>query len=177
MQDALAGAHHLHIARDSAADIAQMVLVGDGAFPDIGDDFHVAVTVARKAGTRLDRIVIPDQQGAEAVALGMVVVGEAEVVAGRQPFIVEAPQRGEGNDFEHRIGSLSIEPVPVMGSVVIERRPLGHDAGRVDGLVAPVVVPLDVVEVHRLGDAGRSGTGRADSPTGSGNRDAAAGCT
>src|SRR3954451_9759001 len=40
-----------------------------------------------------------------------------------------------------------------VGSVVVERRPLGHDAGRVDGLVAAVVVPLDMVQADRLLDA------------------------
>ena len=39
-----------------------------------------------------------------------------------------------------------------MGSVEIERRTNGHDAGRVDGLVASVIVFLDVPQIHRLGN-------------------------
>ena len=39
-----------------------------------------------------------------------------------------------------------------MRPVEIERRTNGHDAGRVDGLVAPVIVFLDVSQVHRVGN-------------------------
>src|SRR5581483_323108 len=38
--------------------------------------------------------------------------------------------------------------------VKIERRPKRHNAGRVDPLVALVIVPLDVGEVHRRRDPG-----------------------
>src|SRR3546814_18984003 len=43
VHDAAAGRHHLHVARLGAADVAQVVLVGDGVAPHISDDLHVAV--------------------------------------------------------------------------------------------------------------------------------------
>ena len=36
----------------------------------------------------------------------------------------------------------------------IDTRAGGDDAGRIDGPVAAVIVPLDMVEMYRLGDAG-----------------------
>jgi hypothetical protein len=48
--DAGARAHHLDVARLGAALVAQVVLVGDRAFADIGDDLHVGVRVRREAG-------------------------------------------------------------------------------------------------------------------------------
>jgi hypothetical protein len=45
------------------------------------------------------------------------------------------------------------EPVAVVRRGIVKLRPDGHDARRVDGFVAAVVVRLDVVQVHGLGDA------------------------
>jgi hypothetical protein len=45
-----AGAHDLYVAGFSAALVAKVVLVGNGPFTDIGDDFHVAVRVLRETG-------------------------------------------------------------------------------------------------------------------------------
>ena len=60
--DAGAGAHHLHVARLGAALVAKDVLMGDRAFADIGDDFHVGVGMGGKAGVRRDLVVVPHPQ-------------------------------------------------------------------------------------------------------------------
>src|SRR5690606_24890768 len=61
---AAARAHHLHVAGFRAALVAQAVLVGDGAFAHVGDDFHVRVRMGREPGSRLDGVVVPDPQRA-----------------------------------------------------------------------------------------------------------------
>src|SRR3546814_6276333 len=98
MHDAGSGGHHLHVAGRRAAGVAQVVAVGDGAASHVGDDLHVAVAVQVESGARVDGVVVPDAQAADAHALGVVGVGEAEVVARRQPVVVKAPQpvRSEG---------------------------------------------------------------------------------
>ena len=59
---AAAGAHHLHVARFGAALVAEAVLMGDRAFANIGDDFHVGVGMGGKAGVRRDLVVVPHPQ-------------------------------------------------------------------------------------------------------------------
>ena len=39
-----------------------------------------------------------------------------------------------------------------MGQIQLQGRPLGYDTGRIDLRMAAVVVVLDVLEVHGLGD-------------------------
>ena len=56
--------------------------------------------------------------------------------------LARAPQ-GEG----------SPEPPPIMLRLEIQRRPERHDPARIDVAHADVIVPLDVIHVHRLGDA------------------------
>ena len=47
--DAIARAHHLDLARFGAALVAEMVLMRDRAFDDVGHDLHVAVGMRREA--------------------------------------------------------------------------------------------------------------------------------
>ena len=91
MGDAGACAHHLHIAGRRAAFVAQVVLVGDGAFAHIGDDLHVRMRVRRKTGLRLDRVVVPDPQNAPVHALRIVVIGN----------VVGTTQARDGTTFDH----------------------------------------------------------------------------
>src|SRR3546814_20775945 len=44
------------------------------------------------------------------------------------------------------------QPFPIMGNPEVLLRPLGHDPVGVDGLVAGVVMALDMSEVHSLGN-------------------------
>src|SRR5690606_22679479 len=50
-----------------------------------------------------------------------------------------------------RISSLA---AVTRGRPEVPDRPGGHDAARVDGAMAPVIVPLDVLEVDGVGDSG-----------------------
>ena len=49
---------------------------------------------------------------------------------------------------------LVFEPVPEMRRVEVEVRPLGHDAGRIEGFVAAEIMALYVVHAHRTRHAG-----------------------
>jgi hypothetical protein len=109
MQDAGAGRHDLDVADLGAAAVAQVVLVADRALAHVGDDLHVAVAVAVEAAPRLDRVVVPDQQRAETHSRRVVIVGEAEVIARRQPVVVETPQLVEGPNLDHT------RPAPGLG--------------------------------------------------------------
>jgi len=101
--DAGARAHYLHIARFGAALVAQAVLVGDGAFTDIGDDFHVGVGMGRETRAGGDGVVVPHPQRAPAHAGRIVVAGEGKVVLGIEPAVVGTAKGLEGTAFDHGV--------------------------------------------------------------------------
>ena len=90
-----------HVARLGAACIAQGILVRDRAGADIGDDFHRLMSVRGEAGMRLDRVVIPDAQGAFTHPFRVVISGKGKMVIGVQPVIVEPAKLFEGSVFNH----------------------------------------------------------------------------
>ena len=96
VHDPAAGAHHLDVAGVGAALVPDRILVGDGAGADIGDDFHVAVRMRREAGLRSDAVVVPDADPAPAHAGRVVIIGEAEMVAGVEPAMVGMAERMKG---------------------------------------------------------------------------------
>src|SRR3546814_18853353 len=78
-----------------------LVAVGDGAFPHIGDDFHVAVRVRVEAAAGTDGVVVPDPERADTHPLRIVVVAEAEVMAGGQPVDVEPAETADRTYLDH----------------------------------------------------------------------------
>ncbi len=96
-----AGRHHLDVARRGAAGIAQIVLVGDRAFADVGDDLHVAMRVRREAGLGGDDVVVPDAQRTPAHPPGIVIIREREVVVRVQPAVICTAKRIEGTKLDH----------------------------------------------------------------------------
>ena len=82
MHHARAGAHHLDIARGSAALIPHGILMGDRARADVGHDLHVPVRMRRKTALRADLVVVPDADPPPVHALGIVIAREGKVVAG-----------------------------------------------------------------------------------------------
>lgn len=62
-----------------------------------------------------------------------------------------APSRKAGAPFS--IQALS-ETVPVVGGGEIDERPDRHDAGWIDLPLAAVIMPLDLIDVNRLGNSG-----------------------
>src|SRR4029077_12903811 len=98
-----ASAHHLHIARFGTALVAKTVLMGDRAFADIGDDFHVGMGMGGKAGVRRDLVVVPHAQRAVAHIGGIIVTGEREVVSGLQPAVIGAAEFVERSEIDHGI--------------------------------------------------------------------------
>src|SRR3546814_7444586 len=101
MHDPGARRHHLDVAGLGPALVAELVAVGDGAFPHIGDDFHVAVRVRVEAAAGTDGVVVPDPERADTHPLRIVVVAEAEVMAGGQPVDVEPDETAERTYLDH----------------------------------------------------------------------------
>ena len=101
MADAAAGAHHLHITGHGTALVAQVVLMRDGAFAHIGDDFHVGMRVRRETGLRCNRIVVPDAQRTPVHAVGIMVFGKGKMVLGIQPAVVGGTEAVEAASFNH----------------------------------------------------------------------------
>src|SRR5260221_8523837 len=101
MADAGASTHHLHVAGFGAALVAEIILVGDGTLPDIGDDLHIRMGMGRKARVRGDLIVIPDPEGAPAHPFRVVISREGEVVFRLQPTVVGAAQTVERSTLYH----------------------------------------------------------------------------
>jgi hypothetical protein len=95
------GAHDLDVAGFRAPSVAKAILVGDGAFPHIGDDFHIGVGMGGKAGIRRNFVVVPDAKGAEAHIAGVVMTSEREVVLGLEPAMVGGGKLVEGPKVDH----------------------------------------------------------------------------
>ena len=75
-----------------------------------------------------DLVVVPHPQAAEAHALGVVVVAEAEVMVRIQPFVAEAAEPGEGTNLDHgdllcysfdieRFGAEVVSPIAGQGAL------------------------------------------------------------
>lgn len=100
MEDAFAGAHELDLAGLEDAAIAEAVFVLEGAFDNVGEDFHVAVRVSGEAAAGSDAVFVDDAQAAEAHVGGVVVIGEGEGVMGFEPAMVGVAAFGGAADGE-----------------------------------------------------------------------------
>ena len=60
--DAAARAHDLNLARLELRMIAHAVLMLDGTFKDVGEDFHILMAMRRKAHAGSHQILIDDPQ-------------------------------------------------------------------------------------------------------------------
>ena len=101
MRNASAGTHDLHIACFSAAFVAQVIFMSDGAVSHIGDDFHVTVRMFWETGAGSDDVVVPHAQIAPVHALRVVVLGERKVMMRVQPAVIRAAQCVERSEFKH----------------------------------------------------------------------------
>ena len=81
-------AHHLDIAGQGMAFIANRIAMGDRALPDIGDNLHVRVRMGWKTALGGDFIVVPDAQGSPAHPGRIVITAEGEMVAGVEPAMI-----------------------------------------------------------------------------------------
>src|SRR5690606_3069626 len=145
MDDTRAGAHDLDVAGLGPALVALAVPVADRAPAHVGDDLHVGMRMRREAGAGLDRVVVPDAQRAPAHPVGIVVVGEGEVMPRVGPAVVGAAEALEGSAFDHGEGSHCVNDAR-MGAKVTWRQmpdpgrivaPAGRSAGRMRGAPAP----------------------------------------
>ena len=102
MHHAAAGGHRLDIAHAQDALCPGGVLVGDGAFADIGHDFEIAVAVHGKTGARRDRGVGQHPQRAEPEdGRAGVFRRAAKMVADAKSRRIDAAQFSEGGDSDH----------------------------------------------------------------------------
>jgi len=77
--------------------------VRDGAFTDVGDDFHVGVGMRRKPRAGGDGVVVPDPQGAPAHARCIVVASKRKMVLCVEPAVVGATEFSKGTAFDHGV--------------------------------------------------------------------------
>ena len=94
VHDPGACAHHLHIASDGTAAVAEAVFMGDGALADVGDDFHVPVRVRFEPRLRRDAVFVPYAQAAPAHALDVMITSKGKVVARVQPAVLRMAKPG-----------------------------------------------------------------------------------
>src|SRR3546814_13991078 len=102
------GRHYLHVARLRPSLVAEAVLMADRAFTNIGDDFHVAVRMRRKAGVRGDDIVVPDAKASPVHPVRILVVRKGELMLGIQPAMIFPAKAFKWDPFDH----LSSPPSP-----------------------------------------------------------------
>jgi hypothetical protein len=69
--DTGACAHHLDVAGTHGAFGAQGVAVPQHALADVGDDLDVAVAMQRETAAHRDLVVVPDDQRAKGLVIGM----------------------------------------------------------------------------------------------------------
>src|ERR1700758_3727788 len=101
MADSPSSAHDLHVARYRATDIAGAVFVRDDALADIGDDFHIRMTVPAEASAGRDLVVIPDHESAERGIRRIAVRRNNEVVARLQPTMIALIERVFRSNLQH----------------------------------------------------------------------------
>ena len=77
--------------------------MGDRPAANERDDLHVGVAVRGETGLRGDGIVVPHPDRAPAHPGGVVVTGEAEVMACVQPAVVGVAETGERSDIDHGV--------------------------------------------------------------------------
>src|SRR5207302_5391608 len=86
---ARAGGHALHIAGTNHRTVTYAVAMLEGAFQNIGDDFHVAMRMPGKALTGGDAIFVDDPQAAPMHVLRIVILIERESMISIQPPVIE----------------------------------------------------------------------------------------
>ena len=74
-----AGAHPLNFTRTYHANVSHIIFVFQGAFDDVGDDFHLAMRMQRKTACRGDDVIIENAQRAKIQVLGIVIMVKREV--------------------------------------------------------------------------------------------------
>ena len=75
--------------------------VADGARSHVGDNLHVAVGMGWKPGVRTNGVVVPHPERPQTHTFGIAVVGEAEMIVGVEPVVLESPQIIERHNGDH----------------------------------------------------------------------------
>jgi hypothetical protein len=75
--------------------------MGNGALPDIGDDFHIPMRVRVKPLPRRDFIIIPNPEPPPIHAARVAVMAEGKMVIGIEPTEIRLAQAIKGTKFDH----------------------------------------------------------------------------
>src|SRR3990167_4616153 len=89
VSDATARAHALYFAGPYHRASTQAVLVFERALQDVGNDFHIPVSVGGKTLARRHRVFVDHAQDGETHLTGVVIVGKGKRVVGVEPAVVE----------------------------------------------------------------------------------------
>ena len=94
---------------------ADVVVVPEAAFDDVGQPLHVAMRVKRPDGARDQAIVVEDAHRPERVVLGVAVLVEAEVPPRTEPAALGVEDLAVAADGDHLAGGSKLSVVGVGG--------------------------------------------------------------
>jgi len=127
MADPRSSTHDLDIAGNGPTDVAGAIFMRDRALPNIGDDFHVGVSVAAEAGAGRDFVVVPDYESSKGAIRGIALGRNDEMVARLQPATVAVVECLFGSKLQHDRSSIA--------DAVDIRFENGYGAETIEGLV------------------------------------------
>src|SRR5258708_19636317 len=99
--NAAARRHALAVARQNHRSRSQAVFVLKLAFKNVGDDFHIAMRMRRKAIVGSDPIFVDNTQRTESHPLRVPVIVEAESVVSLQPSVIAPPPSFASSNLNH----------------------------------------------------------------------------
>src|SRR3990172_2139686 len=89
VSDATARAHTLYFAGPYHRASTQAVLVFERTLQNVGNDFHIPVSVGGKALARRHRVFVDHAQDRKAHLTGVIIVSKGKRVVGVEPAVVE----------------------------------------------------------------------------------------
>ena len=101
MHDAGGGAHVLDIPGTNHGSTPHAVLVLEGPIQDVGDDFHVLMTVTWKPLAWTDHILIDHSEATKPHEATIVVFPEREGMKSLQPSVIKVTALGGGSQVFH----------------------------------------------------------------------------
>jgi hypothetical protein len=111
--DAGSGGHPLNFVRAQNFFAAGRVFVRQRALDDIGNDFHIGVTVSAEPLVRLDVIFVDHAQGAKTHKFRIVIIIERKRVFRIEPSVISAAAFVGASDFYHFIETPRLKKIVV----------------------------------------------------------------
>src|SRR5215469_6720569 len=120
---ARARAHVLDVAGLDRRAVAHAVAVLQGALEHVGNDFHVAVRMHRKAAATRDAVIVHHPQGAKVHVLWVMVIGERKTEMGVQPTVVGVAALVALANLDHG-GLRAATPIILVITTIVKRHNL-----------------------------------------------------